>query len=173
MKQLLKFAIFSLSFFGLIFTAYPFFASWKPNAKSTEFLPIEFDISKIPLGSYEIIEVFEHPVMIYRPNNVAKNYLISINDVANGPDYSLDTIPEFFIYEPLSTHLGCVLWDTKVEKVDWYGYDGLYDLGHRGFWDYAGRLIPSVNAGQGLDNLKVVQYQTVSNSVIRVKLSSI
>lgn len=165
--------VFSLRFLGLLVAAYPFLASWKPNAKSTKFSPIEFDISKVPLGGYEIIDVFARPVMIYKPSIDVANYLISINDVANGPDYDLNTIPEIFVYEPLSTHLGCMLWDTKERDVDWYGYDGLYDPCHRGFWDYAGRLIPSVYGGQGLNDLKVVEYEKVSDTVIRFKLYSI
>jgi len=98
------------------------------------------------------------------------DYLISINSVTNGPDFSKDNIPDFFVYVPISTHRGCLLQELKAENESAYGYIGYWDPCHRGFWDHAGRLIPEVHAGEGLDNLMVITKTVyISESTIRIE----
>lgn len=98
------------------------------------------------------------------------DYLVSLNSVANGPDFSKDNIPDFFVYVPISTHRGCLLHELKVENESDYGYIGCWDPCHRGFWDHAGRLIPEAHAGEGLDNLMVITNTVyISDSVIRIE----
>ena len=166
-KRFLTLCVTGIIFVGLLFAAYPFLASWGPNPKS-ERLVLELDISGIPPGGSKLVEWRGRPFMIYRPSLESSQYLISLNEVANGPDYTLKNMPDFFAYFLLSTYLGCALKDTGEEGFGYDKYVGYLDPCHSGFWDYAGRLLPSVHGGQGLDNLDgASNYRKLPNSVIR------
>lgn len=145
-KQFLIICVFTLMAAGILLASVPFVASWSPNPKSVTITIV--DVAKIPAGGSKLIESRGMPIMIYKPDQETANYLVSLNTVANGPNYTLENMPEYFIYVALSTHLGCMLKPAEA-----YGYNGLIDPCHRGFWDVSGRLIPSAHAGEGLENL--------------------
>lgn len=160
--KLLSIGVAAMLMLGVMFALYPFIASWSPNSKS-EGRVLEVDINEIPSGSSKLIEWDFKPIIIYRPSTETAKYLVSINDVANGPDFTLENMPNYFVYVAVSTHLGCGLLETE----SFHGYNGFFDPCHRGFWDHAGRLIPSVHSGQGLDDLLVFSgYRVVSENVI-------
>lgn len=135
---------------GVLLACIPFVASWSPNPKSVQVAVV--DISKIPEGGSKLVESRGKPIMIYKPDHDDAEYLISLNKVANGPDYTLENIPDYFIYVALSTHLGCMVKSTEA-----YGFKGLIDPCHRGFWDLSGRLIPSAHSGNGLQDLAIYE----------------
>ncbi len=141
---------------GILLASVPFISSWSPNPKSMQVVPV--DISKIPDGGSKIIEVRGKLVTIYKPDYKTAKYLVSLNDVANGPDYTLNGMPEYFVYVPLSTHMGCMVKATEA-----YGYKGLIDPCHRGFWDVSGRLIPSAHGGDGLPDLEKFEHYKKHN----------
>ena len=171
-KQFLTLCVMATAFVGMAFVAFPFVASWNPNPKSQRVLDI--DISDLKEGSSKMIEWDHKPVVIYKPSIESSNYLISLNDVANGPDLSAETMPQYFVYVPLSTHYGCMLKNTEIGFSHDFGYIGYWDPCHRGFWDYAGRLIPSVHAGMGLEDLKKIEnYKVMPNGVLRFTHESI
>jgi Rieske Fe-S protein len=153
--------------FGLMLVSYPFIASWSPNARSHKI--VEINIASIPAGSSKLFEWRGKPVVFYKPTLESSQYLIALNNKANGPDYNLDNLPDFFIYEFMSTHLGCMLIDTGPKGHESYKLVGYWDPCHRGFWDYAGRLLPPVHGGEGLEDLRIVEdYIWISKSVIRL-----
>lgn len=165
-KHFLTICILIVITAGVVFASIPFMASLMPSAGSDKIL--EIDISDIAEGDYEIYVWKDAPLLIYKPSVDSSQYLISLNDVTNGPDYTPENIPNLFIYRPISTHLGCALRVTGEAGHHVYKYVGLWDPCHRGFWDYTGRLLPKVHNGKGLENLmKVEDYVWVSDAVIR------
>ena len=158
--------VLATALLGIIFISFPFVASWNPNPKSKRV--VDIDISDLREGTSKIIMWDYKPVLIYKPSIESANYLISLNDVANGPDLSLETMPEYFVYVPLSTHQGCMLKNTDKGLSHDFGYTGYWDPCHRGFWDHAGRLLPSVHGGKGLEDLQEVKsYKIMPNEVLR------
>ena len=167
-KQFLSLCVMAVVMIGLLLVSYPFMASWNPNPKSNKVT--EFDISQIKPGDSRTFEWRGKPVMLYKPSNDSARYLVSLNDSANGSDYTLENMPDFFIYVLLSTHLGCELMDTGEGGHYAYNLVGFWDPCHRGFWDYAGRLLPEIHGGDGLDDLqKVLSYRKITDSVIRIE----
>lgn len=165
-KKFLGLCVAITAFSGLAIFTYPFFASWHPNAASQRIF--EINVSKIEPGSYFSTQWNAIPIAVYRPNQHSKEYLISLNDVANGPDYELESFPELFVYIPISTHLRCNLVYTGPEPDNQWMFVGLADPCTRGFWDLSGRLIPSVNAGYGLADLESFEYIWATDSRIRI-----
>lgn len=167
-KQFLSFCATGACFVGLTLVSYPFIASWAPNPRSSDTLDI--DISALPADGSLLFEWQGKPAIFYKPGSESKEYLVSLNNVANGPDYNLGDMPDFFIYVQLSTYLGCHLRDTGPRGDRVFGYIGYQDPCHRGFWDKAGRLLPSVHAGEGLANLQqITDYIWISDTVIRIE----
>ena len=153
---------------GLLAGLYPFVVSWAPNSASSEV--IDINLSDLTPGSSVDFGWEGKPVTLYKLNDEMKRYLVSLNEVANGPDYTMENIPDFFVYATLSTHLGCGLIETQGSWPGSRGTLGYFDPCHRGFWDHAGRLIPDLHGGAGLNDLTVVSdYVWISDETIRIE----
>lgn len=153
---------------GVLASLYPFVVSWNPN--STSYEVIDINLSDLSPGSSVDFGWQGKPVTLYKPNEEMKRYLVSLNEITNGPDYTMEDIPDFFVYVTLSTHLGCGLADTQGSWPGSRGTLGYHDPCHRGFWDYAGRLIPSLHGGAGLNDLTLVSdYVWISDETIRIE----
>ena len=165
-KKFLIICVSSTIFIGFLFVASIFSKSLLPNAKSSGIM--EINLTKVPLGEAKVFKPeYFNPIMVYRPDDEAKHYLVSLNEITNGLDFTIENIPDFFIYHPFSTHLGCPLQKVKKNERLSYGYTGLIDPCHRGFWDYAGRLIPTAHGGKDLKNLKkFTNYKEISKNVL-------
>ncbi|WP_444893659.1 hypothetical protein ACJJIE_04200 [Microbulbifer sp. TRSA001] len=130
---------------GLLFSLSPFGESLKPSSAT------------------------DGPLAIYRPTEEYLKELVANNKLTTGPYYSEGTIPDFFVYYPLSTHKGCFLHDSSGFAGD-IPLQGLFDPCHMGFWDYSGRFIKGINMPDGvqLKNLEVEgSYRWESDGVIR------
>lgn len=167
-KKTLSIAVAGVVIIGFLLALIPLIASWKPNPNSQVVLDI--DISSVPLGESKKFEWLGKPAIFYRPDKLSEDYLIALNDQANGPNFNKKSMPKFFIYVALSRHLGCRLLSTGDQGHKQYKYIGYFDPCHRGFWDKAGRLLPDVHDGSGLANLQqVTDYTWLSNTTIRIK----
>jgi len=170
-KQFLSRCVVGTIIIGFLLLTYPFLASWNPNPRSE--IVKDINVAELPVGGKVFFNWRGKPAVLYKPTNEMVNYLVSLNEVANGPDYSTDDIPEFFVYTLVSTYLGCGLFDIEGNNNWSYKYVGYVDPCHRGFWDYAGRLLPKVHAGEGLNDLEVItSYVYISDSVIRFEFES-
>ena len=168
-KKFLSLCVIGTMMVGLLLLSFPFFASWNPNPRST--IVKDINISELPAGGKVFFYWKGLPAVLYKPTNEMVNYLVSLNKVANGSDYSIDSIPEFFAYTLVSTYRRCALMDTEANGLSSLKYIGYFDPCHRGFWDYAGRLLPTVHGGEGLNDLRVIKnYVYISDSVIRIEL---
>lgn len=152
---------------GLGIAAYPFVSSLSPSKARP--LVIDIDMAEFPDGGSKVLGFRGRPIVFRKTDSEMKEYLVSLNDVANGPDYTVDDVPDFFIHEMISTAGGCLLRDTGAEGHEYYEITGFWDPCRSGFWDYAGRLLPGVHGGRGLPDLTpVLSYQLVGEATVRV-----
>lgn len=148
------------------------FQSMSPTnaVKSDRVLTV--NITDIPIDSYRYYEWNGRPIAIFRPGAKSIDYLVAINKIASGPDYTMESIPNIFVYEPISTYKGCWLWPSQRNESLWPKYQGWYDPCHMGFWDYSGRNLPRVMApiDTQLNDLTAVNgYRWLSKSTIELR----
>ena len=168
-KKFLTICVLLTLVIGILFSTYPFLMSLKPAASN--YRGVTIDLEEIEEGERKLFEFDGVPVIVYKPSIKDIEYLVLINDLTNGPNYSIENVQDFYIYRPLSTHRGCMLLDAGDDggRHEFYKHVGWYDPCHRGFWDYSGRLIPSLHNGIGLSNLtEVKNFEYVSDTVIRL-----
>jgi hypothetical protein len=165
-KNLLK-ATMLIIIIGMSVVAYVGMSSLYPSEAIESNRILKVNIKSIPLDSYRLFNWNGIPVMIFRPGTRSKEYLVSLNNVTNGADFTTETFPEFFAYKPVSTYKECWLSDSANNEYFNMIYQGWYDPCHMGFWDYSGRNLPGVNvpSDTSLPNLKAfTDYKWVSNS---------
>ena len=105
---------------GVVFTATPFLASWKPSARAKALgAPIEIDLSQLELGSMLKVEWRGKPVWVVRRTPEMLKQLESatpflLDPASDGsvqPDYAKNVSrarnPEFLVVLGVCTHLGC------------------------------------------------------------------
>lgn len=130
-KRVLLTITFGVLLLGIALAAIPFVSSLQPNPASSKV--IDIDISAVPPGTSREFEWRGKPTIIFKPDKETAQNLISINDITNGADYTLENIPQFFLFTLLSKHLGCMVKDTGPSGHRAYGTVGYFDPCHRGF----------------------------------------
>lgn len=145
----------------------PFVLSLSPSS-STPYI-VEFELESVPRGSYIRFEWNQRQAVLYRPGPEDIDYLISLNSRVFGPKYKRGEVPEFFVYYPYSTHLGCGLSDSST--TSYFSEErGWWDECHQGFWDFTGRNIPGVHMpedGTLPDLIRVEDYIVMNGGVLR------
>lgn len=161
-----RFLVLCTSVIGLISVAGVFvFLSNGLSPSAEKFAVYDFDLTEVEEDYHYLFKWNGFPAYFYKPSLKTKQYLIGLNSIANGPDFDLNNFPPFFIYIPLSTQRGCILQKDPEQ----YQVKGFWDPCDGGFWDYAGRLIPSLHDGEGLDDLrKIDDIVFLSDTTIRI-----
>lgn len=165
---------------GVVLTAVPFVASFKPSARAQALgAPVEVDISKLESGA--MIRVIWRGRLIYvarRGPDLLADLKKMPPDRLKDPDSTgslqpeyaknpwRSIRPEFLVIEGVCTHLGC----APIERfdiapvdlgADWLG--GFYCPCHGSRFDLAGRVIVGSPAGT---NLTVPPYRFVGDKLI-------
>jgi ubiquinol-cytochrome c reductase iron-sulfur subunit len=164
---------------GLACAAYPFLASWAPNAKSKALgAPIQVDISKLELGQKITVPWRGQPIFIVHRTPAELASLPSLDSLLRDPASKEEQQPKYaeneyrsikkdiFVVIGICTHLGCVpLYKPELNSVEagWEG--GFFCPCHGSKYDMAGRVYKGVPAPL---NLVVPPYQFLSDSIILV-----
>jgi ubiquinol-cytochrome c reductase iron-sulfur subunit len=170
---------------GVVFSATPFLASWKPSARAKAMgAPIEIDISKLEPGAMLKVEwrgkpvwvVRRTPAMLKQLEQAVPFLLDPTSDGSVQPDYAKNDArarkPEYLVVLGVCTHLGCSplpkfeAADVTV-SADWPG--GFYCPCHGSKFDLSGRVFKGVPAPS---NLAVPPYTFVSDGRILVGADS-
>lgn len=166
---------------GVVFTAVPFVASFKPSARAQALgAPVEVDISKLDMGSMVRVKWRGRPVWVVRRSADMLETLPEMDDRLRDPnsDESIQPPyaknehrslkPEIFVVIGTCTHLGCSpidRFDVAPEDLgpDWLG--GFYCPCHGSKFDLAGRVFKGVPAPT---NLVVPQYRFLGENLLMV-----
>jgi ubiquinol-cytochrome c reductase iron-sulfur subunit len=165
---------------GVVLTAAPFVASFKPSARAQALgAPIEVDISKLELGS--LIRVIWRGRLVYVARR-GPELLADLKKVqpdrlkdpdsneSQQPDYAKNALrsirPEILVVEGVCTHLGCApieRFDVAPADLgpDWLG--GFYCPCHGSRFDLAARVMVGSPAAA---NLSVPPYRFVGDNLI-------
>ena len=166
---------------GLLATAVPFVASFRPSARAQALgAPVTIDVSKLELGALAKIEWRGRPIYVLHRSEKMLEALM--NDVAllddpsseksDQPAYATNEHrslrPEFLVMEGVCTHLGCApLPRFEVAPADlgptWPG--GFYCPCHGSKFDLAGRVFAGVPAPT---NLPVPPYRFINDTTILI-----
>ena len=164
---------------GVIATAVPFVASFRPSARAQALgAPVEVDVSKLEVGALLKVEWRGRPIYILHRSeqmlNVLHDDVALLADPASEssvqPSYAQNEYrsirPQFLVPEGVCTHLGCApLPRFEVGPsdlgADWPG--GFYCPCHGSKFDLAGRVFAGVPAPT---NLIVPPYRYVNDSTI-------
>lgn len=164
---------------GLMATAVPFVASFRPSARAQALgAPVEVDVSKLEVGALLKVEWRGHAVYILRRSEEMLEALHA--DVALLADPSSEKSiqpayahneyrsirPEFLVLLGVCTHFGCApMARFEVAPADlgpdWPG--GFYCPCHGSKFDMAGRVFSGVPAPT---NLEVPPHRFVNDSTI-------
>jgi ubiquinol-cytochrome c reductase iron-sulfur subunit len=166
---------------GVIATAVPFVASFKPSARAQALgAPVEFDVSKLEVGALAKIEWRGHPIYIVHRSAEMLGALKKDesllrdpkSDSSDQPSYAKNEHrsirPAFLVLEGVCTHLGCApLARFDVAPADlgptWPG--GFYCPCHGSKFDLAGRVFAGVPAPA---NLGVPPYRFINDNTILI-----
>lgn len=184
-RQLLVAATSLTGAVGVVLTATPFLASWKPSARAKALgAPIEIDLGKLEPGAMLKVEwrgkpvwvVRRTPEMLKQLDQAAPFLLDPASDGSVQPDYAKNAArarnPEYLVVLGVCTHLGCsplpkfAAADVTV-SADWPG--GFYCPCHGSKFDLSGRVFKGVPAPA---NLAVPPYAFLSDSRILVGADS-
>jgi len=141
-----------------------------PTNKVRQISTLNIDTALISPGNYIKVTWLKKPVVIYKPSKESAAVLKEINSKVWGPDIDSTSIKKIYIYEAISTYLGCGLKDTSEISTDSNFPNGWYDPCHMGVWDYSGRAYKSINVAKGikLSNLSPVKYRSLSEDIIQL-----
>jgi ubiquinol-cytochrome c reductase iron-sulfur subunit len=166
---------------GVIATAVPFVASFRPSARAQALgAPVEIDVSKLEEGALLKVEWRGRPIYILHRSQQMLDVLHK--DVAfladpnseesTQPAYAQNEYrsvrPAFLVLEGVCTHLGCAPM-PRFEVgpadlgADWPG--GFYCPCHGSKFDLAGRVFAGVPAPT---NLIVPPYRYVNDNTIQI-----
>jgi ubiquinol-cytochrome c reductase iron-sulfur subunit len=166
---------------GVIATAVPFVASFKPSARAQALgAPVEVDVSKLELGALLKVEWRGRAIYIlHRSDDMIgslKNDVSLLRDPASEdsvqPSYAQNEHrsirPAFLVLEGVCTHLGCApIPRFEVAPADlgpeWPG--GFYCPCHGSKFDLAGRVFAGVPAPA---NLTVPPHRYINDSTILI-----
>jgi ubiquinol-cytochrome c reductase iron-sulfur subunit len=167
---------------GVVATAVPFLASWRPSARAKALgAPVEVDISKLEPGALMKIEWRGQAVYIVHRTAEMLARLQEKDDklrdaessnTEQQPSYikgkTRSIKPEYLVLVGVCTHLGCAPLD-KFQPGDadlgptWAG--GFYCPCHGSKFDLSGRVFKDVPAP---DNLRVPPYRYMSDTMLMI-----
>jgi ubiquinol-cytochrome c reductase iron-sulfur subunit len=166
---------------GVIATAVPFVASFKPSARAQALgAPIEVDVSKLEVGALLKVEWRGHPIYILRRSDEMLASLKKDNALLRDPEskdseqpsYAMNEYrsikPAYLVLEGVCTHLGCAPQPRfEVAPADlgpqWPG--GFLCPCHGSKFDLAGRVFQGVPAPT---NLGVPPYRYINDNTIMI-----
>lgn len=166
---------------GVMATAVPFVASFKPSARAQALgAPVEVDVSKLEPGALLKVEWRGRPIyvlhrterMLGQLDKVVGELADPASEDSTQPNYAQNEFrsirPTFLVLEGVCTHLGCApLPRFEVAPADlgpdWAG--GFYCPCHGSKFDLAGRVYSGVPAPT---NLTVPPYRYVNDSTILI-----
>jgi ubiquinol-cytochrome c reductase iron-sulfur subunit len=166
---------------GVIATAVPFVASFKPSARAQALgAPVEVDVSKLELGALLKVEWRGRAIYILHRSDEMIDSLKTdealLRDPASEdsvqPSYAQNEYrsirPAFLVLEGVCTHLGCApIPRFEVAPADlgpqWPG--GFYCPCHGSKFDLAGRVFAGVPAPA---NLTVPPHRYINDSTILI-----
>jgi ubiquinol-cytochrome c reductase iron-sulfur subunit len=167
---------------GVIGTAVPFLASFKPSARAQALgAPVEFDVSKLEVGAMSRIEWRGHPVYIVHRSQEMLDSLKKdegqlrdpkSENTEQQPSYAKNEYrsirPAFLVLIGNCTHLGCTPFPRfEVAPADlgpsWPG--GFFCPCHGSKFDLAGRVFTGVPAPA---NLVVPPYRFINDNTILI-----
>jgi len=166
---------------GVIGTAVPFIASFKPSARAQALgAPVEFDVSKLEVGALAKIEWRGHPIYIVHRSEAMLAELKKDESLlrdpksesSEQPSYAKNEHrsirPAFLVLQGVCTHLGCApLARFEVAPADlgptWPG--GFFCPCHGSKFDLAGRVFTGVPAPA---NLTVPPYRFINDNTILI-----
>ena len=164
---------------GVVFTAVPFLASWKPSAKAQAAgAPVQVDISKLEPGQRITAEWRGKPVWIIRRTDDVLSRLQQIDnlladpasEMPQQPQYAQNAFraikPELMVVIGICTHLGCSpLYRPEPAAADlgsdWPG--GFFCPCHGSKFDLSGRVFKNLPAPT---NLVVPPYRFVDEGTL-------
>lgn len=169
-RKLLTVLLAVVALSGLLIFVMPFLQSMSPTSEAVNNATQNVSIEDIKAGTYKMVQWQGRPVVVYRPSKESISELEAMNTEVWGPDITEDNHETLYVYEPISTYLGCSLVDIANRSESEYWPDGWLDPCHVGLWDYAGRTFRVHNATRGLklENLKSVKYKYIKNDVIQL-----
>ena len=166
---------------GVIATAVPFVASFKPSARAQALgAPIEVDVSKLEVGALLKVEWRGHPIYILHRSeemiaSLSKDASLlrdPMSKDSDQPSYATNEHrsikPAFLVLEGVCTHLGCAPMPRfEVAPADlgpqWPG--GFLCPCHGSKFDLAGRVFQGVPAPT---NLGVPPYRYINDNTILI-----
>ena len=166
---------------GVVATAVPFVASFRPSARARALgAPVEVDIGKVEPGALIKVEWRGRAIMIVRRTEFMLGKLAELEgelaDPASSesrqPGYAVNSHrsirPEFLVVEGVCTHLGCAptpRFDVAPPDLgpDWAG--GFFCACHGSKFDLAGRVYRGVPAPT---NLIVPPHRYVAENVLLI-----
>jgi ubiquinol-cytochrome c reductase iron-sulfur subunit len=166
---------------GIIATAVPFVASFRPSARAQALgAPVEIDVSKLEEGALLKVEWRGRPIYILHRSQQMLDVLhkdVALladpnSEESTQPAYAQNEYrsvrPAFLVLEGVCTHLGCAPM-PRFEVgpadlgADWPG--GFYCPCHGSKFDLAGRVFAGVPAPT---NLIVPPYRYVNDNTIQI-----
>ena len=166
---------------GVIATAVPFVASFKPSARAQALgAPIEVDVSKLEVGALLKVEWRGHPIYILHRSeemiaSLSKDAALLRDPMSKDseqPSYATNEVrsikPAYLVLEGVCTHLGCAPMPRfEVAPADlgpqWPG--GFLCPCHGSKFDLAGRVFQGVPAPT---NLGVPPYRYINDNTIMI-----
>jgi len=166
---------------GVIATAVPFVASFKPSARAQALgAPIEVDVSKLEVGALLKVEWRGHPIYILHRSeemiaSLGKDTALLRDPMSKDseqPSYATNEHrsikPAYLVLEGVCTHLGCAPMPRfEVAPADlgpqWPG--GFLCPCHGSKFDLAGRVFQGVPAPT---NLGVPPYRYINDNTILI-----
>lgn len=160
--------VFGVGIIGLILATVPFLQSMMPNDALIAGNVLHIDVSDIEPGDYKQVTWNAKPIVVLRTDDRTIDQLRRYNEQVWGPPISKTSAPTFYVYEALSTFLGCSLGDTAKAPNDLDLPIGWWDICHMGYWDRAGRAFKErgVSPGTKLRNLTSVRFRILNENTI-------
>ena len=170
---------------GVVATAVPFLASWRPSVRAQALgAPVEVDISKLEIGAMMKVEwrgqaiyiVHRTPEMVASLPAVDGRLRDPKSDESDQPPYAKNETrsikPEYLVVVGVCTHLGCAPLSRfqpadPALGADWPG--GFYCPCHGSKFDLAGRVLKDVPAPL---NLRVPPYRYLADTLIQIGADS-
>lgn len=146
---------------GIAVVVFAIISSLKPTISKLPKEITSVKLSSIEIGVLNELNIVLGDIIIFKPNKKQIDELISINDLVNGPEFTLHNIPKIFIYRPYS--VGCRLSNIvkgddvmSRAKIDWPG--GWIDHCRPGAWDYAGRVVTGINSPSDYEVKSLISF---------------
>ncbi len=180
-RHFLTVATFVTGGAGVVATAVPFVASFKPSARARALgAPVEVDVGKIEPGGMTKVEWRGRAIFVVHRTDEMLGRLdtdeISLADPDSSestqPEYAMNRYrsvrPQYLVIEGVCTHLGCAptaRFEVAASDLgeDWPG--GFFCPCHGSTFDLAGRVFSGVPAPT---NLPVPPYRFIDDSTLLI-----